>query len=59
MVPVNLQDQHLLGVQWESAVCIDKAFPFGLRSAAKIFQQLLNRTTECLFVSLLNLSCSN
>ena len=37
MVPVHPQDQHLLGVQWESAVYIDKVLPFGLRSAPKIF----------------------
>ena len=37
MVPVHPQDQHLLGVQWEGAVYIDKVLPFGLRSAPKIF----------------------
>ena len=37
MVLVHPQDQHLLGVQWESAVYIDKVLPFGLRSAPKTF----------------------
>ena len=37
MVPVHRQDQHLLGVQWESAVYIDKMLPFDLRLAPKIF----------------------
>ena len=37
MVPVHWQDQHLQGVQWESAVFIDKMLPFSLRSAPKIF----------------------
>ena len=37
MVPVHLEDQHLLGVKWNGAVFIDKVLPFGLRSAPKIF----------------------
>ena len=37
MVPVHPEDQHLLGVEWNWAVFIDKVLPFGLRSAPKIF----------------------
>ena len=37
MVPVHSEDQHLLGVQWNGSVYIDKVLPFGLRSAPKIF----------------------
>ena len=37
MVPVHPEDQHLLGVEWNGAVFIDKVLPFGLRSAPKIF----------------------
>ena len=37
MVPVHPEDQHLLGVEWNGAVFIDKFLPFGLRSAPNIF----------------------
>ena len=37
MVPVHPEDQHLLGIQWQGLVYIDKVLPFGLRSAPKIF----------------------
>ena len=36
-VPVHPSDQRLLAVQWEGATYIDKALPFGLRSAPKLF----------------------
>ena len=36
-VPVHPSDQRLLGVAWDDTVYIDKALPFGLRSAPKIF----------------------
>ena len=37
MVPVHPEDQHLLGVEWEGTIFMDKTLPFGLRSAPKIF----------------------
>ena len=37
IVPVHPSDYHLLGVSWEGNVFIDRALPFGLRSAPKIF----------------------
>lgn len=37
MVPVHPQDYHLLGVEWKGEVFLDRALPFGLRSAPKIF----------------------
>ena len=42
MVPVHPNDQHLLAVTWDGAVCwqshgMDQSLPFGLRSAPKIF----------------------
>ena len=40
MVPIHLEDQHLLGVQWGDFIFIDKVLPFGLRSAPKIFSAL-------------------
>ena len=36
-VPVHPQDQHLLAISWERSVYVDRALPFGLRSAPKIF----------------------
>ena len=37
IIPVHPHDHHLLGVQWEGHVYIDRALPFGLRSAPKLF----------------------
>ena len=37
MVPVHPHDQWLLGIQWGKHTYVDKALPFGLRSAPKIF----------------------
>ena len=37
MIPVHPQDWSLLGMEWEEYVYIDKALPFGLRSAPIVF----------------------
>ena len=37
MLLIHPEDQPLLGVSWENSIYIDKALPFGLRSAPKIF----------------------
>ena len=37
IVPVHQQDYHLLGIAWRGEVFIDRALPFGLRSAPKLF----------------------
>ena len=37
IIPVHPQDQHLLGISWQGRTYIDRALPFGLRSAPKIF----------------------
>ena len=37
IVPVHPQDRFLLGMKWEDRVFVDRALPFGLRSAPKIF----------------------
>ena len=37
MIPVHPQVQHLLGVQWNNYVYIDRRLSFGLRSAPIIF----------------------
>ena len=34
---VHTDDHPLLGIQWDSGVYVDRAMPFGLRSAPKIF----------------------
>ena len=40
MVPVHPDDQPLLAVEWANRVYIDRALPFGLRSAPKIFSAI-------------------
>ena len=37
MVPVHPSDRHLLGMLWRESVYVDKALPFGLRSAPILF----------------------
>ena len=37
MVPIHPNDQHLLAITWRGMTYIDRALPFGLRSAPKIF----------------------
>ena len=39
-VPVHPSDQRLLAVQWKGVTYIDRALPFGLRSAPKLFSAL-------------------
>ena len=40
IVPVHPADYHLLGISWEGNTYVDRALPFGLRSAPKIFYAL-------------------
>ena len=40
IVPVHPDDRHILAVQWEGQVLVDKVLPFGLRSALLIFTAL-------------------
>ncbi len=42
MIPIHPDDQPLLCVAWRSAVFLDAALPFGLRSAPKIFSAVAN-----------------
>ena len=37
LIPVHPQDRPLLAVRWNGEIFIDVMLPFGLRSAAKIF----------------------
>ena len=39
-VPICPNDQHLLGIQWEDYIYIDRMLPFGLRSAPKVFSAI-------------------
>ena len=39
-VPIHLDDCPLLGMKWQDKVFVDKALPFGLRSAPLIFTAL-------------------
>ena len=40
MVPVHLDDRHLLAMQWAGQIYYDTRLPFGLRSAPKIFPEV-------------------
>ena len=48
MVPVHPDDQPLLGISWQGSTFVDRALPFGLRSAPKIFTAV----ADCLAWSL-------
>ena len=37
LIPVHPQDRPLLAVRWNGQISVDQMLPFGLRSAAKIF----------------------
>ena len=47
-VPVHPADQAKLGVHWQGATYIDRALPFGLRSAPKLFSALTDGFMWCL-----------
>ena len=36
-IPVHPEDRWLLGMKWEGKLYVDKALPFSLRSAPKIY----------------------
>ena len=40
IVPVHPADYHLLGITWRGNTYVDRALPFGLRSAPKIFNAI-------------------
>ena len=45
IVPVHPSDYHLLGIEWRGNTYLDRALPFGLRSAPKIFNALADFVT--------------
>ena len=40
LLPVHPADRHLLGMKWRELIYVDTCFPFGLRSAPKLFNIL-------------------
>ena len=40
LLPEHPADRHMLGMRWNNCVYIDACFPFGLRSAPKLFNLL-------------------
>ena len=49
MVPVHPDDSPLLGITWKGSTYIDKASPFGLRSAPIIFSAVADGLARALF----------
>ena len=49
MVPVHPDDQHLLAISWEGLTYVDRALPFGLRSAPKVFSAVADALAWVLF----------
>lgn len=48
-IPVHPSDHHRLGIEWEGQTYIDRALPFGLRSAPKIFSAVADMMTWALY----------
>ena len=49
IVPVHPDDHTLLGIRWNNAVYVDRALPFGLRSAPKLFSAVADALAWSLF----------
>ena len=49
LIPVHPDDQHLLAISWENNVYIDRALPFGLRSAPILFAAVANALSWTLY----------
>ena len=49
IVPVHPDDQPLLGVSWNGSVYFDRALPFGLWSASKIFMAVSHAMSWVLY----------
>ena len=48
-VPVHPADQHLLGIEWNGTTYLDRALPFGLRSAPKLFTAVADGVSWALY----------
>ena len=42
IIPVHPEDQHLLAISWGGRTYVNRALPFGLQSAPKIFSAMAN-----------------
>ena len=42
LLPVHIADRHLLAMRWNDQIYIDTCLPFGLRSAPKLFNALVD-----------------
>lgn len=42
LIPVHPMDHHLLAMEWDDKVYIDTCLPFGLRSATKLFNIMVD-----------------
>ena len=49
IVPVHPDDHTLLGIRWNNAVYVDRALPFGLHSAPKLFSAVADALAWSLF----------
>lgn len=49
IIPVHPDDQHLLAIEWQGMTFVDKALPFGLRSAPKVFSAVADAMAWILF----------
>ena len=49
MVPVHPEDQPRLGISWNGGLFVDRALPFGLRSAPKLFNAVADFLAWALF----------
>ena len=57
IVPVHPADNQLLGIHWEGITYVDRALPFGLQSAPKIFIHLSTSCHGFSIVMVLSTSC--
>ncbi len=48
IILVHPHDQHLLAISWVGRTYVDRALPFGLRSAPKIFSAVADMITWAL-----------
>ena len=51
MGPIHPQDHHLLGITWQEGTYVDRALPYGLRSAPNIFSAVANMLAWAVYCS--------
>ena len=55
-IPIHPEDHHLLGISWEGRIYVDRALPFGLRSAPKIFSAVADMMVWALHMAGISIS---